>query len=142
MTTGNFDIIETDETSGDVTVATKKIGYVMGGNIKCDDTSGSITIEVKGIHPLKIKRPMSDADGDFVYEIIFSNHCVEIEKCQKMLKDDSDFRFYYDVLEDSKKPTRKFKVKKASKSGFVIQTIDIGACNVIIVKPPPPDQIP
>ena len=35
-----------------------------------------------------------------------------LEKCQKMLKDDSDFRFYYDVLEDSKKPTRKLKISK------------------------------
>ncbi len=65
MTTDKFDIIENNGTSGGVIVDTRKIGYVMGGKIKCNDTGGNITIEVKGPHPFKVKRPMSDADGDF-----------------------------------------------------------------------------
>lgn len=136
MTTDKFDIIETNGTSGDVIVESKKIGYVMGGKIRCDDTGGNITIEVKGPHPFKVKRPMNDADGDFVYDITLSNHCVEMENCRELMKDDSDFRFYYDVLEDSINRNRKFNVKKAAKSGSVIRTIDVAACNVIVVKPP------
>ncbi len=135
MTTDKFDIIETNGISGGVIVDTRKIGYVMGGKIKCNDTGGNITIEVKGPHPFKVKRPMSDADGDFVYEITLSNHCVEMENCQELMKDDSDFRFYYDVLEDSINPNRKFNVKKASKSGPIAETIDVAACNVVIVQP-------
>lgn len=139
MTTSNFEIIESDDSSKDIIVRTKKIGYVMGGKIQCHNTSGNLTIEVKGSQPLKIKRPLKDAEGDFVYDISLSNHCLEIENCRKLMKDDSDFRFYYDVLEDSLKPNRKFKIKKASKSGdIVIQTADVAACNIIIVEPPPP----
>ena len=135
MTNDDFDIIEIDETSGETLIARKKIGYAMGGKIRCGDTGGSFTIEVKGAQETKIKRPLSDADGDFVYHISFSNHCSDTDKCREMLKNDSDFRFYYDLLEDSKKPRRKFKLLKA-KTGKKVSSIDVAACNVIIVEPP------
>jgi hypothetical protein len=138
MTTDRFDIIENDGTSGDVIIDTKKIGYVMGGKIECNDTGGNITIEAKGPQPFKVKRPMSDADGEFVYDITLSNHCVEMENCRELMKDDSDFRFYYDVLEDSVNPNRKFNIKKASTSESVAESIEVAACNIVIVQPLPP----
>jgi hypothetical protein len=140
MTTDRFDIIENDGTSAEVIIDTKKIGYVMGGKIKCNDTGGNITIEAKGPQPFKVKRPMSDADGEFVYDITLSNHCVEMDNCRELMKDDSDFRFYYDVLEDSVKPNRKFNVKKASKSEVKIESIDVAACNIVIILPKPPPE--
>lgn len=135
MTNDEFDIIEIDETSGEKPIARKKIGYVMGGKIQCGDTGGSFIIEVKGAQETKIKRPLSDANGDFVYHISFSNHCSDENKCREMLKNDSDFRFYYDLLEDSKKPNRKFKLLKA-KTAKKVLSVDVAACNVIIVEPP------
>lgn len=139
VTPDEFDLIETDETGREVTVARRKIGYAMGGVIKCSDTSGDVTIEVKGAHSIKTKRPLSDADGDFIYDIYFSNHCSDdqMDNCRDLMKTDSDFRFYYDVLEDSKNPNRKFKLKKAPLTGKPrARSIDTTACNVIIVEPP------
>ena len=137
MTEDEFDIIKTGETPGNNTVETRKIGYVMSGKIKCDEMSGSITIEVKGSHPFKIKRPMSDAGGDFIYEISLSNHCVEEAGCKELAKEGSDFRFYYDLLVDSENPRKKFEIKKASSGSKTITGMDVMACNVVIVQPPP-----
>ncbi len=134
MTPDDFDIIETDETTGAVIIDRKKIGYAMGGNIKCRDTGGSFTLEVKGAQATKITRPLRDADGDFVFHITFNNHCSDIAKCREMLQNDSDFRFYYDLLEDSKNPNRKFKILKSAPDAK-LRSVDIAICNVIIVEP-------
>ena len=123
------------EITDGVVSETKKIGYVMGGKIECR-TGGNINIEVKGANSLKIERPMIDADGEFVYDIILDNHCVDTTKCEAEFGGDGDFKYYYDVLEDPDDPKRQFTLKKVSTPGNIqIEGVDVAACNVIITEP-------
>lgn len=136
MTDAEFDIIETRQESGDKVAETKKIGYVMGGKIKCEDgADGSLSIEIRGSRGSNIEFPLSDADGEFVYEILLDNHCTDIAKCREEIGEEgSDFKYYYDLLEDSQEPDRKFKIIKAS-GEITPRGVEIAACNPIITQP-------
>lgn len=137
MTRDNFEIIEVEDDRETGVVDKRKIGFAMGGKIECG-AGGSLKIQVKGSNSLSLVRPLKDAEGDFIYDIVLNNHCVDLQKCEAELGGDGDFKYYYDLLEDPDKPSRKFKLKKALKTGATPLGTDVAACNVVITEPPLP----
>lgn len=126
---GKFTLIDT--VTGKPVFKDENIGYSMGGKINCRD-EGATLIAINGIEPIVLSR-MENGEK-WLYDITFSNHCTEeIGKCKEVIKpDNTDFRFYYDVVEEPGNTRRKFKLIKAEP----IVTDKVGACNVVIADPP------
>lgn len=137
MTEDAFTLV--DAASGDVVFENKPVGYSMGGKIKCRK-NGTTLIAISGREPIPLPE---SADGEsWLYDICFSNHCAEdLNKCREIISaDDTDFKFYYDVLEEPGNAGRRFKLIQNSsgknKAPGEILTEKVGACNVVIEDPP------
>ena len=145
LTEDVFQIIETVNDVPTTTPPTEKtIGFIMAGKMSCD-IGGKTIITSTGTINTKIELPQNDEAGEFLYDISFTNHCFGEMPCKDLMKNDSDFRFYYQLLEDPDKPGRKFKLKKKNKlkkTDGRPKTVDVGACNVVIECPPIPDISP
>jgi hypothetical protein len=138
-------------------IRTKYIGHSLGGKIRYANSTGR-TIITLGSEQLQ-ELPKMDAGGnEFVYDIFLTNHCGDEtstsdplhDLCENLMGNDTDFRFYYDLLEDKTDKTKKFTLEKdiSSKAGDKTiaddKTADVGACNVAILDPPiiPPGEEP
>ena len=119
-----------DMSTGRPVLENKEIGYSMGGKIKCRD-GGATLVAIDGNEPKVLSQ--RENGENWLYDIKFSNHCEEeIKKCEDLLEpENTDFRFYYDVLTEPGNPFRKFNLVKVTHP-----TAEVGACNVVIVDPP------
>lgn len=124
--TEGFQIIDTDNP----TPQNRKIGKIMGGKMNCEVNKETI-ITVSGNLSFDIKLPQKLAGQEFVYDIVFTNHCTNTEECKELMSSDSDFRFYYQLRQDPKSPRRRMRLKK--KPPF---TPEVGACMPAIDEPP------
>ncbi len=111
----------------------KEFGKILGGKIMCDNGSET-EIKIEAAHEAtlisELKLPERDSAAEFVYDIMFTNHCTNKPECEELMKDDSDFRFYYDLLKDPDTENRQFKLSKNPKG------IEVGACVPAIEYPP------
>lgn len=132
------------------------IGYVMGGLIERTDANKSkvtITRRDRDGNPLPtLEFPATDkfTGKEFVYEIVIDNHCTNDTECQKQVeipgspgKFKTDFSFYYDVLEETDAPLRKFVLEQRElPAGAPVTTMGgstiVAACNPVITDPPEP----
>lgn len=109
----------------------KLIGYSLGGKMNFEKNPAVIKID--GPLGYEILLPNMVDGEEAVYDIIFDNHCTEEEKCKAEVGDDTDFKFYYDVLQDSEDSAT------GSLRKFVLtpnpSTSKVAACNVVIRKP-------
>ena len=137
-------------------IKTKHIGLTLGGKIRYATAEGKTIITI-GSNKLPELLKKDAAGNEFIYDIIFTNHCGNENSssdpyqdlCENLMGNDTDFRFYYDLLEHKKEEKKKFTLEKkasSSKSGNKIipedKTVDVGACNVAVIKPPPGDIPP
>jgi hypothetical protein len=132
---GKFTLVDLD--NGKPVFEERDIGYSMGGKINCRD-DGATLIAISGIEPKVLLR--QENGEQWLYDITFSNHCTETDyNCIRAIKpDNTDFRYYYDVLEEPGNPRRKFKLIKVA-PGI---TEKVGACNVVILEPRLDDPVP
>ncbi len=148
---GKFNLIEKGMV-GDG--ATRDIGYVMGGNIKCLTTASKLKLSGAADPDLPAVLPGEIGGKEIVYDIILNNHCTKISECEKQVAPmgGTDFGFYYQVLDERLRPAREFLLKQKpsksekedkdgterDKSRDIIS--DIAACNPVIIDPSEPYQ--
>jgi hypothetical protein len=122
----NFDAVE--EPTG-VEVRAGRVGLEMKGVITCPPENKT-SIEVTGPRPFNLDLLQRIGDVDFMYEINFNNHCTQPpDLCRNVAGSDSDFRFYYDVLEQEDNPRRRFRLRLRDKKGETIG-LKPAVCNV------------
>ena len=121
------------------------IGYVLGGKIRAKRDS-QITIASLSIGGGELMPDINAPDGtEKVYDIIFNNHCTEPAECVKHAGglEKTDFHYYYEVLGERGNEGRKFKLnlvprradEPAIEGDFL--TVDVAACNPVIITPLP-----
>lgn len=113
-----------------VIIKDKQLGLILGGYGKFAGAG----IEIKS-SKLTENFPAKDDNGnDCYYEISFDNACVKKDECVTDAGvNETDFRYYYDVIEDSKNPKMQAKlfISKEAES-----TAEVGACLPVVEDPP------
>jgi hypothetical protein len=142
-----------------------QIGYVLGGNIASRTRTSSTTLLCEEILPIDRVLPGEDGTGnEWVYDLIFNNHCTDPGRCQAQVADPvdtdgdgdtdtvvagTDFRFYYDFFKE-KGSERRFDLKIPSRAGpgpsgadpgdadrgEEAGSVDVAACNPVVTDPP------
>jgi hypothetical protein len=111
----------------------RQIGDEIVAYMCCGDNSlTTITVERHPEFPIDL--PQKDDEGEIVYDIYLNNACIDEVKCKhnSAASNETDFRFYYEVIKDKDNPGRRIKIKKSPPPQIKPEGTGVEACNPAI----------
>lgn len=133
---GKFDLTEKPNTGRPIS---RDIGSVLGGTIRCPTPDSTVTITSPCI-PLPNGRLVllgkAPTGEEIIYDVQLHNECTDKAACEKDATQGNplgtDFRFYYDILEQQNDVGRHFELTTPPGA------VGISACNPVIIFPDEP----